>query len=128
MLEDLKEHINGRDFQIWNIGEYKYSKEIEQKILQRGEDGEIHHLCFEYYSNLPLYELIIALNSIRYFMDLNPRHAVYVHCQDNKLRSCVFLACFVYKFNVLKASDISEGILFINKKLGTTIEVDHSES
>jgi hypothetical protein len=61
-------------------------------------------------------------------MELNPRHAVYVHCQDNKLRSSVFLACFIYKFNVLRASDISEGILFVNKKLGTSLEVEHAES
>ena len=40
----------------------------------------------------------------------------------------MFLACFIYKFNVLRASDISEGILFVNKKLGTSLEVEHAES
>lgn len=120
---ELKEHIGNHEFQIWNISEYRYDPAIEKKILEHSENGEIHHLCYEYYSNLPLYELIIAINSIHYFTALSPSHRVYIHCQDNKIRSSVFLVCYIYKFKVLNLQEVSEAILYVNQKLNVKIEV-----
>jgi len=70
---------------------------------------------------LPLYELIIAINSIHYFLEISENHKIYLHCQDNKLRSSLFLACFIYKFKIMKISDVSEAILFVNQKLSTKL-------
>ena len=40
------------------------------------------------------------------------------------MRSSVFLACFALKYGINNVSDISEAILFVNKKLGTSLEVE----
>ena len=66
------------------------------------------------YSNPPFYELILAINNIRSFVQCNKNNKVYVHCQDNRVRSAILLSCYVYKY---LTEDISEAILLVNKAL-----------
>jgi len=83
------------------------------------------HLCFQFYSNLPFFEIIDASNRIKTFINANPKNKVYVHCQDSKMRSAVFLATFLFLTKSIEPHDISEAILFVNQKLNTQIE-DHN--
>ena len=123
-LHHLKQHIQQVDFQIWNISQYPYSSKLQHLLLEGHIEAEVHHLCFQYYSSLPLYDLLLAINSIGYFLSVSPHHRVYIHCQDNKLRSSVFLACFLHRH---RSKDLTEAILEVNKKLSVEIEVERKD-
>lgn len=52
------------------------------------------------YSNIPFYELMLALNKINNFILCNKNNKVYINCQDNKLRSGILLVCYIYKYKI----------------------------
>ena len=103
------------------MSEYRYEKEVESELLRVPEQGQINHLCFAMYSNLPFYELVLALNTIPNFLRCNKANKVYVHCQDNRIRSAVLLACYAYQNQVEGVEDISDAILWVNKTLGVRL-------
>ena len=59
----------------------------------------------------------MALDSMKSFIECKKTNKIYVHCQENRMRSAVFLVCFIYKHKLLKVADISEAILIVNKAL-----------
>lgn len=74
------------------------------------------------YSNLPFYELVLALHTIPNFLRCNKTNKVYIHCQDNKIRSAVLLACYAYHHKINGIEDISDAILWVNKTLNVSLE------
>jgi len=48
----------------------------------------------------------MALKSISNFKGINSNNKVYVHCQDNKIRSGIFLACYMYQYKINNINDI----------------------
>lgn len=121
-ISQLQSHIGSSEFQIWNVGEYTYDAAIERDLLKVPEQGEVHHLCFTMYSNLPFYELVLALNTIRRFIEGSKSNKVYVHCQDGRIRSGLLLACYIYRHRLCGVEDIGEAMLFINKALKVRLE------
>lgn len=77
------------------------------------------------YSNPPFYELMLAINKISRFVQCNKSNKVYVHCQDNKVRSAILLSCYIFKHQV---EDISEAILLVNKALRVNLEDEGKKS
>jgi hypothetical protein len=120
-VAQLRTHIGKSEFQIWNVSEYKYDAGVEEQLLQVAEQGEVHHLCFSMYSNLPFYQLVLALNTIHRFTQRKDTR-VYVHCQDSRIRSALLLACYVYRHRLVGVEDISEAILFVNHALGVRLD------
>jgi hypothetical protein len=91
-------------------------------MLDKKELGTINRVCYQFYSNLPLYELIQTINKIYSFLAVSFSTKVYIHCQDSKMRSAVFLACYLFKTKSEKYQDISEAIIRVNQILGLSIE------
>ena len=81
----------------------------------------MQHLNFQYYCNLPFYELIQAIQDIQHALK-DGNQKVYIHCQEGKVRSAAFLASYLFVTSSLGVQDISEAIHHINKKLGINLE------
>lgn len=58
------------------------------------------------------------MGQIRRFLE-TPSHKVYLHCQDSKLRSAVFLSAYLF---LTRSTDITEAIELVNHKLGLQME------
>lgn len=113
----MLEHIAGSPYLLCNIGEYSYEDQLPKVLLQRNPRGRIQHLHFELYGSLPFCELIEAIAQVREAVAQGCR--VYVHCQEGRVRSAVFLASYLF---VSGEGDISEAILQVNKRLGIDLE------
>jgi protein-tyrosine phosphatase len=72
----------------------------------------MHHLNFQLYGSLPFFELIQAIREIE--SALKQQCKVYVHCQEGRVRSAVFLASYLF---MTEGKDISEAILQVNRCL-----------
>jgi len=77
--------------------------------------GELHELLYEYYGSMPLTECINAVNKIKAFISESTKNYVLVHCQENKSRSCVFLASYLFLNDEI--TDVASAIAEVNKKL-----------
>ena len=58
----------------------------------------------------------------------NKDNRVYIICQENKIRSAVFLSCYIYVYKMIGIEDISEAILYVNRKLNLSLEEDKESS
>jgi hypothetical protein len=94
---------------------------VERELQGIAEQGEVHHLCFSMYSNLPFYQLVLAINTIHRFTQARDTR-VYVHCQDGRIRSALLLACYIYRHRLVGVEDISEAILFVNRAMGVRLD------
>jgi hypothetical protein len=45
-----------------------------------------------------------------------------VHCQDSRIRSALFLACYIYRHRLAGVQDISEAVLYVNSALKVRLE------
>jgi hypothetical protein len=64
--------------------------------------------------------MIKSIEHIETFLSLDDNNRVYVHCQDNKRRSAVFLASYIFLAGL--ETDIVASILKVNQLLKISIE------
>lgn len=121
-VEQLVQHIDFAPYQIWNLSEYRYQDKFKKSIKDKAPFGEIYYLHYEYFSNIPFYVLVHAIGKIQEFIVANGSHRVYVHCQDSRVRSAVFLSSYIFRTGVQKVEDISDAILYVNKKLDIQLQ------
>ena len=107
---------------IWNISQYPTQEELSKSLKVKTGKGIFHHLNFQYYANLPFLQLLEAIEETSKFMAASTSNKIYLHCQEGKVRSAVFLASFLFITKTNSIQDISEAILFVNKKLGISLE------
>ena len=120
-VQILAEHIAGDAYQILNLSQYSYQPQLKGKIVKAAK-GDILHLCFQFYPSSPFYELLSALDKIQEFLRTKPNAKMYIHCQQSKIRSAVFLSCYLLKHKCEGISCISEAIIKVNKHLGICLE------
>lgn len=73
---------------------------------------EINELTYEFYSSMPLTTSITEINKIHAFLKSSDGNYALVHCQENKSRSVLFLAAYLYLSG--KISDIATALATVN--------------
>ena len=76
---------------------------------------DVTHATFEYYSCIPLTITVKGVRKIKRYLSANNKNIVLIHCQDNKGRSGVFLAMYLYLTGTF--NDVASAITYINQKL-----------
>lgn len=112
----LAQHAPGPLLLI-NLSEYTYEDELPKLLQQHAPNATLLHLNYELYSTLPLCELMETITKVQGALGKGER--VYLHCQEGRVRSAVFLASYLF---VGEGVDISEAILRVNKLLGIEME------
>lgn len=121
-LKILATHIARDHYQFWNLSQYSYDKEFCNQLMLVCPKGEIHHLCYEFYTNSPFLQLLAAIDQIHLYLSKNKQAKVYLHCQESKIRSAVFMSCYILKHRCEGITCISDAILKVNKQLGVYLQ------
>lgn len=116
----LAGHIAGAEYMVWNLSEYQYEDGFDEKLVAVSKGGEVHRLCYQYYSGPPFLALLAAIDRIAKFLKEKPKGKVYVHCQEGKVRSAVFLSCYLTRTG--GAGCIGEAVGLVNRLLGVKLE------